>query len=483
MITELLNSLNRVSSASRVWAHYVGLLNVLRNEKLPVEVHQEVLRKCTPKTAEVRLAAARRSALDARLKFPHLQEGRFRTVIRNIRAMGETPALQDYHFILEQFAAVGHYREPWRYTRSCRWSGHIGLGGLRTNTEARLWDRFEQPDRPVLEYLHDPSTVADPLFTKLPGPQRFTTAGLNTVVDLLGRLGEVSKMVQTFESWPPLLARHYILQAMQLDRERIAKSVDSLHTDCLQSRSVLHFAINRGTLIPVLGEANRDKNVGLIRWLQSKLPKILRRKRNDLAFYSAYRDQLIEEPAVEPSSEHDVSSSETGEPLLATREAVESAGSSSRGSTSADSAESRDKLTSVIDATLDLSRQGDHQQTPWKDLLPRQLSSFRRPLNHPLPPFLTWTSMLPSCRPPIVKYFNIDLHLQVLARDIREIEEFSVVVENTLGRITQRLKERLGRRVWSSKDIWLRSVNRRMQVNKSSFVAEVNYRPKSKRKR
>ncbi|KDQ29134.1 hypothetical protein PLEOSDRAFT_1028171, partial [Pleurotus ostreatus PC15] len=538
-------SLNRVSSASRVWAHYVGLLNVLRDEKLPVEVHQEVLRKCTPKTAEVRLAAARRSALDARLRVPHLQEGRFRTVIRNIRAMGETPALEDYHFILEQFAAVGHYKGAMEIYKELQMVGltprsktfglclqtlahrltlpmsnddreslvaqirdmhgllladmtklKAGLYSVNFDISVRLLKEtldleacerllklgygidLNNPDRPVLEYLHDPSTVADPLFTKLPGPQRFTTAGLNTVIDLLGRLGEVSKMVQTFEvlteplpsratqhfsstfdddeddysssispptpqhvplpsaspntttyntlirhlsrAGHPLLARHYILQAMELDRVADRKIRGQLAYG-LPSEQVpsLHFAINRGTLIPVLGEANRDKNVALIRWLQSKLPKILRRKRNDLAFYSAYKDQLIEEPAVEPSSEQDVP------PPPPSAFFVPSSSKSSP--------------TSVLDLDLDAP---------------------------------------PVVAPPIVKYFNIDLHLQLLARDIREIEEFSVVVENTLGRITQRLKERLGRRVWSSKDIWLRSVNRRMQVNKPSFVAEVNYRPK-----
>ncbi|KAF7433263.1 hypothetical protein PC9H_005213 [Pleurotus ostreatus] len=609
MVTELLNSLNRVSSASRVWAHYVGLLNVLRDEKLPVEVHQEVLRKCTPKTAEVRLAAARRSALDARLRVPHLQEGRFRTVIRNIRAMGETPALEDYHFILEQFAAVGHYKGAMEIYKELQMVGltprsktfglclqtlahrltlpmsnddreslvaqirdmhgllladmtklKAGLYSVNFDISVRLLKEtldleacerllklgygidLNNPDRPVLEYLHDPSTVADPLFTQLPGPQRFTTAGLNTVIDLLGRLGEVSKMVQTFEvlteplpsratqhfsstfdddeddysssispptpqhvplpsaspntttyntlirhlsrAGHPLLARHYILQAMELDRVADRKIRGQLAYG-LPSEQVpsLHFAINRGTLIPVLGEANRDKNVALIRWLQSKLPKILRRKRNDLAFYSAYKDQLIEEPAVEPSSEQDVPSTESGEPLPTMREAVDSAGSWSGGSTSADSAESRDRLTSEVDATLDLSRQGRSSADSMER--PPPPSAFFVPSSSKSSP----TSVLdldldapPVVAPPIVKYFNIDLHLQLLARDIREIEEFSVVVENTLGRITQRLKERLGRRVWSSKDIWLRSVNRRMQVNKPSFVAEVNYRPKVEKK-
>ncbi|KAF4574777.1 hypothetical protein EYR36_006127 [Pleurotus pulmonarius] len=612
MITELLNSLNRVSSASRVWAHYVGLLNVLRNEKLPVEVHQEVLRKCTPKTAEVRLAAARRSALDATLQSPHLQEGRFRTVIRNIRAMGETPALEDYHFILEQFAAVGHYKGAMEIYKELQMVGltprsktfglclqtlahrltlpmsndareslvaqirdmhgllladmtklEAGLYSVNFDISVRLLKEtldmeacerllklgygidLNNPDRPVLEYLHDPSTVADPLFTKLPEPQRFTTAGLNTVIDLLGRLGNVSKMVQTFEvltqplpsrasqhfsstfdddeddysssispptpqhvplpsaspntttyntlirhlskAGHPLLARHYILQAMQLDRVADRKIRGQLATG-LPSEQVpsLHFAINRGTLISVLGEANRDKNVGLIRWLQSKLSTILRRKRNDLAFYSAYRDQLIEKPAVEPSSEQDVASTEwveSADPLLATLEAEASVSSSRGGSTSTDPLERPDKSANEVDATLDLSRQGGSSTDSIER--PPPPSAFFVPSSSKS----SATSVLdldldapPVVSPPIVKYFNIDLHLQILARDIGEIEEFSVVVSDTLGRVTQRLKERLGRRVWSSKDIWLRSINRRMQVNKPSFVAEVNYRPKVEKK-
>src|SRR6185369_9796926 len=68
-----------------------------------------VLRRCTPSSAELRVTSAQRLAKGIRTAEPHIHERRFQTIVRNIRADDAVPTLDDYNFILEQFAAVGHH--------------------------------------------------------------------------------------------------------------------------------------------------------------------------------------------------------------------------------------------------------------------------------------------------------------------------------------------------------------------------------------
>lgn len=472
--------------------------------------------------------------------------------------MGETPSLDDYHFILEQFAAAGHYQGTMqiyneilvvglqprtktfglclralahrltqpvsRYKQEALFA-HIGDLHKELLAEMQRWNvgfhsvNFDMsirllkgsmdkegcerllkmgygidlanPDRPVLEYLHDANAVADPLFTKLPQPQRFSTAGLNTVIDLLGRLGDVSKLVQAFEVLtqplpskatqhfsstfdeedddysssisPPtpqhvalpsaspntttyntllrylaqannhILARHYILQAMEYDRTSDRALRGQLaYGFPPEEVSALHFAINRGTLLPAFGAANRDKNVSMMRWIQSKIPAILRRKRNDLKMYSEYLKELDakREETSEAAAPGSLMSMSTPTPPPPSAFFSPSSSKSSA-------------QVSVHDLDLDAP---------------------------------------PVVAPPPVKRFNIHQHLYILQRDIGEIEQFSLDVAETLGRITQRVKERLGRRVWLQKDVYFRSTDKRQRIGRQQWTQQVNFMPQWKKR-
>ena len=541
-LSDLNAALNNNGSPSHIWANYTNLLNVLKNDIMPIEIHQQVLRRCTPSSQELRIAMVRRLQANNIPTTPHIHEDRFKAIMRNIRALGVYPSLDDYHFVLEQFAAVGHflgsnhvYKEllrvghkpnhktfglcfqciAHRFTLPIRKSQRSTLPIqaremfnkymadmrdhdvpltpinldmiLRILKETLDLDGFESlmrwaygidlsnPDRIALEYAT--RTDGEPLI-----PFPFTTTSLNTTIDMLGRSGNVSKLVQAFEvltqplpeasqhsfnafeedddfgvsvevspsaRFPPphaspntttynmllrhicraghsILARHYILQAMDLDRQTDKKL---RQTVCRWDRHKYkaipqplnqvpapHFSINRQLLLSVMGEGNVDKDLGLLRWLYTKLPYIIRKKTNDLEHYTGLRKTYVE------AAQSSTSASKHSLPFL-------------------------NSIHSPADpTTLDL---------------------FDLNLEDSTPP-----------QTPQIKYFNIDLHVQILTRNLFEIKDFARRLEFVLGRTTERVKERLGRRVWAGKDIYLSTEARRLNQTRDSWKTIVNFQPR-----
>lgn len=556
-IIELKDSLSRRGNPSRVWAYYTSALNVLGYEKLPLEIHQQVLRRCTASSRELRVSATRRLEAGNKPSTPHIYEGRFQAVIRNIRAMSEVPDLEDYHFILEQFAAVGHHVGVMHVYKELNYLGliprtktfglclqaiahRLTLPEFRDNRERRLaqtrlmlselisdmqklaipftsvnldltirilkdtldMEGFESlmrwgygidlsnPDRAPLEYL-GPGTISSDLglgeqtIQDLPQRQRFSTPALNTTLDVLGRMGNISKLIEAFEvltqplpqanqhlfntfddeddfgladgppALPPpcaspnttsyntllryicrsghaTLARHYFLEAMWLDRHTDSRLRRAILSHPLHKVFAPHFAINRGTLLPAFGESNRDKNIGLMRWLSTKLPSILKRKRGNHKFYSDHRDKLTKRREALAAAE--VSNPEPNSAFL--------------------------PASSLPD-------------TPRTSVLER-----RRPPKPPSTPVLELDVDVPpeTSPPPPIKYLDLNLHIRMLERDIDEIEAFQKHVELVLGRNTQRLKERLGRRVWNDKDIYLSTHGRRLKVDRERWKEIVQFK-------
>jgi hypothetical protein len=321
---------------------------------------------------------------------------------------------------------------------------------------------LDNPDRIALEYA---DTYYKQPVDGVPvhRPFLFTTAALNTTIDILGRLGDVSKLVQAFEvltqpltpagqqyfhsfeagedddfgvradsassssipelPWAPpntttycmllrhvcrlghpILARHYLNQAIALNRETSA----SLKKKCwrvkghrLNTILAPHFALCRSMLTPVLGESNRDKNRLLMHWLSTKIPAMLRLMKKDVAYFELKRGPLSDSDSI-PGISNIMSRTELD----------------------FDNAEAR----------------------------PQQ---------------------------PPLKYFNVNLHIEILKRNILDIEDFSKRLEFVLGRTTQRVKERLGRRVWQGKDIFFRdSPKGRVATTKENWKEVVNFQPR-----
>ncbi|KAH7922892.1 hypothetical protein BV22DRAFT_1069713 [Leucogyrophana mollusca] len=554
---DLTDSLARETpNPSRAWAYYVDLLNYLEFASIPLQIHQAVLRKCVPTPAVLRSAVARRMLAGNVPRLPHLYESRLKTVMRNIRMAGQKPTLDDYHFILEQFASVGHHTgalqvykelvhvfklEPTPKTfglclqaiahrltlptykahrpgllletsNMCRkllqemTKYKLPLTSVNLDLTVRVLketvdkDAFSQlmkmgygidldfPDHPPLDRLQVPDAAEDEAAAALfQTRQPFSTAALNTTIDMLGRLGNVSKLVQTFEvltqPLPPqaaqhfshefdddeddfgvqnpaatqphatphalpnttsynlllkhvsraghaTFARHYLVQAMRLDRDT-DRALRSQMRDPPEAVVPPRFAINRGTLLPVFGEANRDKNMELLRWVGWVARQTLRRKRNDLAWYSRVQEEREEQE----------------------REAW---------------------LRSVSpDALSEPERLAGASQPPAPS------PSASHTTDEP-PPQPDVPSPPPTADPnptPTPKPFSLPLHLLILQRDISEISAFNAHLESVLARNTQRVKERLGRRVWGGKSVYLLHEDARREVQRRTWTSIVNFRP------
>jgi hypothetical protein len=74
------------------------------------------------------------------------------------------------------------------------------------------------------------------------------------------------------------------------------------------------------------------------------------------------------------------------------------------------------------------------------------------------------------------KMFNLDLHIRTLEKDIADISSFASVLDQVLGRTTQRKKEYLGRRVWAGKNIYLSTEDKRLIVSRERWQDIVRFR-------
>ena len=533
-LNDLNDALNNNGSPSHIWANYTNLLNVLNNN-IPIEIHQQVLRRCTPSSQELQIAMVRRLQARNIPSTPHMHEDRFKAIMRNIRILGVQPSLDDYHFVLDQFAAVGHFVGSNHVFQELKRIGHrpshktYGLclqsiahrltlpipksQRLMIPVQAReMFNKYmvdmrhdDVPLTPInldmmlrilketldLEGfeslmrwgygidLSNPDRIALEYATRTDGesliPFPFTTTALNTTIDMLGRSGNVSKLVQAFEvltqplpganqhsfnafeddddfgvsvnvspsaGFPPphaspntttynmllrhicraghsILARHYILQAIYLDletekklRHAVCKWDKERHRVVLRPLDQVpapHISINRLLLLSAMGEGNVDKDLGLLRWIYTKLPFIIRKKTKDLEQYTSLRD----------------------------------------------------------DATQS-SKEGNRLPLP------------PSPPSNSTTPDLFDLDLEDSTPPetPLIKYFNLNLHIRILTRNLFEIKDFARRLEFVLGRTTERVKERLGRRIWAGKDIYLSTEARRLNQTRDSWRTIVNFQPR-----
>ncbi|KAI0676883.1 hypothetical protein C8Q78DRAFT_53101 [Trametes maxima] len=563
-----LRALLSLSSPSphRVWASYLELLQFYGSVRVPRDIHQGVLRKCAPPATFLRAISAKMMREGGRFKDYTLYEARFRDVIRNIRAMGETPALDDYHCILEQCAALGNYPSAmmvldemaqvglakdaetyglclqalsYRLTLPV-WHLHrpnlvdevtkhclkildemslanvpytsrnvdlafrilketMNMEGFTALMKGAYGIDLAYPDRSPLEFwdkkgaastgLNVQAGVTPRLPTRLP----FSLAAFNTALDYLGRSGNVSKMVQTFEvltnplptaasdpsfnddddddfgyanpSVAPynaphiqpntttfnillrwihkadhaVFARHYILVALQMEANQGRSLREQTRTKRPDEITAPRIAVTRDLLLPVFSLANDNKNVELLRWTLYKVRKVVRRKRYDLSYYQEVRARWIEEGLYQPVALSDAQ-------LEGIEEELPLGPSTSR-------------FHSFFSPSSSL-RLADGGAS----------SSFS-------PDDSSASSLAPSSETP--KPFDIDLHVNLIRRDLDKMVDFERQVEDVYARTIQRIKERLGRRVWGRKDVYLRDVSRRMPVSKEFWKDHVNYRARS----
>lgn len=607
------------STHDHVWGLYVDLIQFYHAEHVPLDIHKNVLRQCTLPAAQMRLAKARYRAWGHKVRETHLHEKRFQAIIRNIRSAGHEPTLEDYHFVLEQFAAVGYvqgsllvFQELSRmgiqkvpktygyclqaichYLTLPRWhlrqkyvaaemsrlcltlvedmtrynvpvtSVNIDLT-IRILKETQDMDGFSRlmkmtygidlsyPDRPPLEQYDKVSSSGDSslnALSSLSTPLPFTTAALNTTIETLGRSGDISKLVQTFEVLttplpqsdhsstqfdddddddysysspvfsgyrPPhaepstttylsllkwiskaghaALARHYLLQAIMSDAEKTRRLiVETVHKPRSQILSP-SFTVDYRLMLPVFALANRNKKVALMDWVSFRTQRVIRRKKGALKYFEILkwrwgkeaRNAAQNPPLLVPQSSRDASSRD----FMSSDPALQTFPSSSSSTLEQTDDTVQDALPIIDEQSLTNEEQMTASASPEPvSLDPTLRTAFSRSLSSspdsrdnemPSPPMHYFDVDLdepPLCSPPPPKVFDIDVHIAILRRDIKNLTEFHERVARALGRTIQRIKERLGRRVWRGKSVYLHREGRRMFVNRAMWRSTVNFRP------
>lgn len=253
------------STHTKIYQQYLATVNGKRGDHIPLEIHQAVLRACTPPHDGLRAYMARlfqEGKLDWH-QLGHPYESRFKEIMENIARAGLKPSVEDYDFILSQFAAVGHYSGVQRYmhkmakmgleptykTFGCLLQAIAHRLSLRSSSERpamvrKLVDITIQtlremasrqiPPSPmnvdlafrILSEVNDPQGLADllrlsygmdlsyldspPIDTaSVPStsianssPQviKFSTNALNSLLEAFGRWGQISKMIYIFET-------------------------------------------------------------------------------------------------------------------------------------------------------------------------------------------------------------------------------------------------------------------------------------------
>jgi hypothetical protein len=516
--------------------------------------------------------------------------------MKNIRSAGWQADLNDYHFVLEQFAAVGHYigsrgvlqemafvgvqpsaktyrlclqalafrlalpcseeRRPMLIEETTKMarevirdmqSRDLPLEAVDTDLAIRIFREtvdekgfaelikfsygidLAYPDRLPLEVVEQPSTSKAETSEELDAPlhrlRPLSTPALNVVIDMMGRTGRISKMVQAFEvltqplskpyqsppslfdededdfslnppsvpepiyplpSAPPnsttfqllirhasraghaVFARHYLVYALRMDRAEDLRIKRGLFTVPVDEIAPPRLAVNRNMFLPVFGLSNREKLIQLMSWTLRMIRRTLRRKRKNLFWYTFRRATqygqemspgVVDIPSsTDPSSDGDVfrgvSESTSSTSSLLETSVLSPTGISTAASTPSTSNPNSPPASSAAPSAADPS----HRKSGIS-ILDLDLDSDRP---HPTP---------------LSRIFDIDAHIYHLQRDIQQLEQLDSIVEVALGRIIDRIKERLGRRVWSGKDVWLADEQERVPVTKKFWKEAVNFAP------
>jgi len=503
----------------RVWGNYFEFCSQYGPEQLSYEIHSATLRRCVPPAKIVRADAIQKLQEGVELPMPHRWEYRFQTIVRWIYMSGGTPTLEDFHFILEQFAVTGHFHgsksilqelkrlkispsyktyglclqcAAHRLKLPCEESKRALLVSeasqmcmeilesmskdkvpctsvnldlciriLKESVDVPAFEKLLQigygidlsyPDQPLLKTAQPSDKDADSqAITWLP----FSTAALNTTIDVFGKRKLLSRMVAAFEvltkpldtyygspsrdfddddDWaayneenkaiPPraepnttsynfmikhctqagsfVLARHYILEAFDIDQEQTNKLRDDLKNKPLDLVQAPKLTVTRAILLPIFGLANRTKHLPLADWVVRLCDEALSRKAEAISYFSElHKRDVVTEIDDSPVEEVAIASGP------------------------------RSSILRTEPLDLDLN-----------SLQPE--ASRRRP-------------------------FDVELHISILEKDLQELQMLAESAKEARERLSSRIKERLRRRIWNQKDIYLVSAGRRVVLQRNSW--------------
>ncbi|KAK0490635.1 hypothetical protein IW261DRAFT_1555813 [Armillaria novae-zelandiae] len=503
-------NLEHNKNPTRTWETYIRAVNQLGTTNIPLHFHQRALRACTVPTEKLRGAADRRDATK-HPPAPHTYESRFQSILGNIRTLGQNPDVEDYNFVLEQFAAAAHpvaalstlkemvffgvtprsrtyglclqaiahrlslpvrkddvdvrndvshaqmkeILEVMRAMEKPLTAVNFGLT-LRIMTKTTSLDTVNWyiqwgygidlsfPDRPALAYQ---GLAGSP--PALPKPVNFTTAALNNIIDMLGQTGNVSKVVQAFEVLTVPIPKSAQFMASSFDDD------DDWGVSSPSPEPSYHYPLR----VPKYNHLQPPHTPLSPRPDTAILARHYLLQAIHLEREVAYQTRLeVLEATITPS---------TGSPFR-----------HQQGNRPPRMHNLLKRKRAELVFFSDFRRGKIAKHHPPR--IPRPTSSPASSQRWTLTPYSTWTSTTkhPPVQPTPVKYVDLDLYIRILERDIKELDELRAHIGVILARTIQRVKERLGRRVWKGKNIYTLTGWRRANVTREEWRGIANFKTK-----
>ncbi|KAH7100607.1 hypothetical protein BKA62DRAFT_639675, partial [Auriculariales sp. MPI-PUGE-AT-0066] len=581
-----------VATPTRVWSSYIDcFVHGVQRGLLAPDVHREVLRRCVAPLNIVRRGAADRLRFAYGKNDRHRHELRLQRVIRTMRDVGVAPTVQDYNFVIRQFAASGYQSGAWRVfcemvdrglepnmysyghclqaiahrldlpcARSTRvnmleeakticdailhhmdacgfaaTSVHIDLC-LRimrsTADEAAFTQLLRQAYGIDLEYPDRlPLSAQDPVLPSLtssaePTPpvyHPFSVHVLNTVINFLGGTDNVSRMMLAYEvltnplplRQTPLIAateeededtnafyeltdtspntqplasaapnsttlhfmiqhlarlnqvslvRHYLLDAIQLERDAHIRLVKDLLSRPLAEATTPRVSVRKETLLAAVGLANKRNNQSFYHWILREVRSLVRSKNARLSFFYGLQRQRAAGIVLNSIITHRMATSP--ETIL-----------------SGASIQSDPFISTAEPSTLDRAGTEPAEPPVWMPLpglsIPFFTPSSPRGEARPHPTTYCEPAAVvhaAATAPPSSPPFDLDTHVRLLKRDTDETARLLDRLRARAWRLVQRQKERLGRRVWAGRDVFLRSAGHRVELAREHWVEQVGFR-------
>jgi len=509
------------SDHTKIYEHYLAAVNCQEDNILPLEIHQAALRACTPSSSDIRVHTARllqRQRVGWH-QITHPYEPRFQKIMQNIADAGFDPSIKDYHFIMSQFAAAGHHDGIPKYMRHMRRMGlepnHQTFGYflqaiahrislpvptrqrpavIRRLVDAAMQVLREMSDRRMppspanldlafrilcevhdskslteslklgygmdLDYLDSPPIAAASAPSKStadssPVVLRFSTSTLNSLLETLGRWGHISKMMSVYEAvTAPLPAP-----------AKPDNTFDDDDDDFLPIKQEWK---------PPSAKPNTTTFNILIRNCVDHGYSSLAKHYARWAVYAEHmsinrlRDELREKPLSEVMGPIVAVSPKTLRPILALanrRHDIELLRWVRRMCKLA----IRLKYRSWTYYTQTRSKYESPPAPPTSDTPATPESS---------------SSSSPSQTPPSKvnpRPFFIGTHIYILRQDIASLCDLKWEASNTLSDAITKKKAWMGRRIWEGKDVYMRDVAMRMNVDPETWKDKVNFKESRRR--
>ena len=509
------------SDHTKVYGRYLAAVSGVEGDPLPLEIHQAVLRACTPPPGNLRAFTARLLQEDKLVwhRLTHPYERRFQNIIQNIVSAGFNPSIEDYHFIMSEFAAVGHYDGVQKYMRHM---GNLGLepsqetfgfllqalahrislpasgserpAGVRKLVDIAIRAIREMGDRRIppspmnadltfriLSEAHDPQGLAELLrlgygmdlnyldsppidaasvpstSAAEPSPEvlPFSTSALNPLLDALGRWGQISKMMYVFET----LTNPLPIPA------KPDNTFDDDDDDFLPIQQEWK---------PLSAEPNTTSFNILVKHCVAHGHPVLARHYATQLMYEEHmttlrlRNELRKKPLSEVAAPRLAVNVETLRPILGFANRTHDIG-----------------LLRWVIRACKLSIRRKYRAWTYYDQTKSRYDPQPVPLasDTPAAPESSSPSPTSPClpKPSYSPTFNIPSHIWILEQDIVALHDLKRNADDRLFNSINRHKARLGRRVWEGKNVYMSDEGVRVKVDPEVWKEKVNFM-ESKRK-